>query len=120
MPPISGSRSPISSPAIGKQPLLLLERAGMHFRGMTVDGDGADAARRRDEGQMPPRLLLVDREIVVEGEQGGRDHALRDVILEAGHAELLFAAFYSSECRQNKGDGAAAVPRAYPWLGYFI
>jgi hypothetical protein len=41
---------------------------------MPVDGDRRDAARRRDLGEMPARLGLVDREIVVEGEQRRRDH----------------------------------------------
>ena len=64
---------------------LLIEGAGMDLGGMGVDRDRRDAVDPGDVTQMIAGRLLVDGEVVVEGEQRGRDHAGGHVVVEAGH-----------------------------------
>src|SRR5712691_9593148 len=56
---------------------------------MRVDGDGREALRRRDVAQVTAEALLVDREIVVERQQHGRDDAMGNEVGVTGHFRLL-------------------------------
>src|SRR5262249_36235448 len=67
----------------------LVEAAGGDLGRMRVDGDGGKALRRRDVAQMTAEALLVDREIVVERQQHGRDDAVGDELGVTGHCRLL-------------------------------
>ena len=73
----------------GEHAPLLIEAAGGDLGRMGVDGDGGEALHRGDVAQMAAEALLVDREIVVERQQHGRDDAVRDVVGMTGHLGLL-------------------------------
>ncbi|GAC1548582.1 MAG: hypothetical protein NVS2B5_02770 [Beijerinckiaceae bacterium] len=57
----------------------------MNFRGVAIDGDRGDAARRRNMRKVSARFFLVDGEIVMKGQQRRWDHARGAEILEAFH-----------------------------------
>ena len=64
---------------------LFVEGARRHFRGVGIDGDGADAGHGDDIAEVLAVGRLVDAEVVLEGQQAGRDHPLRPVVVEPGH-----------------------------------
>src|SRR6478736_233 len=53
---------------------------------MRVDGDRRQSFRRDDVAQVLPEIRLVDRQVVMERQDDGRDDAMRDVGLVAGHS----------------------------------
>jgi len=76
-PLTSGSRSPISSCAMASR--------------MGVDGDGGEPLDCRHVAQMAAETLLVDRKVIVEGQQHGRDDAVGEVAGVTGHSRLLIS-----------------------------
>jgi hypothetical protein len=68
-----------------EHPALLVECAGGDFRGVGVDGDGGNALGGRHVAQVTAEALLVDRKVIVERQQHGRDDAVRDVLGVTGH-----------------------------------
>src|SRR5262249_32671437 len=68
---------------------LLVEAAGGDLGRMRVDGDRGEALGRRDVAQVTAEALLVDREIVVERQQHGRDDAMGNEVGVTGHFRLL-------------------------------
>ena len=63
--------------------LLLVEGAGGDFGRMRVDGDGGQAFDRRHVAQVLAEVRLVDRQIVVERQQHGRNDAVRNIMSRA-------------------------------------
>ena len=55
---------------------------------MGIDGDGGKARGRRHVAQVLAEAFLVDREIVGERQQDGRDDAVRHIMGVAGHRKL--------------------------------
>ena len=80
-----GSRSPISSCGDIEHAPLLIEAAGGDLGRMRVDGDGGQPLDRRHVAQVAAEALLVDREIVVERQQHGRNDAVGNVMRVTGH-----------------------------------
>ena len=66
--------------------LLLVEGAGRHFGRMRVDGDGGQPFGRRHVAQVLAEVRLVDRQVVMERQDDGRDDAMRDVGFVTGHS----------------------------------
>ena len=66
------------------------------FRIRDVRGNVDTRLRKLDEQNLDAIILaeagLVDAEIALEGQQAGRDHAARDVVLEPGHRVFLHPA----------------------------
>ena len=56
---------------------------------MRVDGDRGKPFDRRDVAQVAAEALFVDREIVVERQQHGRNDAVGNVMRVTGHFCLL-------------------------------
>ena len=77
---------------------LLIDRAGMHFGGMAIDGQRRNTGDRGDIAQMLAIGGFVDREIGFERQQHRRDDALRQPILEARHRHRP-PAVGMAECR---------------------
>ena len=61
----------------GEYPALLVEGTGGDLRRMSVDRDGGEALDRRDILQVLAETLLVDRQVVVERQDDGRNDAMR-------------------------------------------
>ena len=88
MPLTIGSRPPISSLRDLEHAALLVEAAGGDLGRMGIDGDGREALGRRDVAQMLAEALLVDRQVVLERQQDGRNDAVRHIMGVAGHFRL--------------------------------
>ena len=88
MPLTIGSLAPISSCGDVEHALLLVERAGCHLGRVRVDGDGREALGRGHVAQVLAEARLVDRQVVVERQEDGRNDAVRDVALVAGHVAI--------------------------------
>ena len=68
---------------------------------MRVDGDGRQSLGRGHVAQVLAEARLVDRQVVEERQQYGRDHAMRDIVLVTGH-------FRSPWCSDVRTLGARA------------
>ena len=86
-------RDPVADLVHGQRQhaLLLLIAAGGCLGGMRVDRERADPGDRGDVAQMLAIAPLVDREIVVERQQAGRNHARGPEVVEAWHGAPLAA-----------------------------
>ncbi len=56
---------------------------------MRVDGNRRQPVDRGDVAQMRPEALLIDRKIVEERQQDGRNDAVRRILGVAGHVAAL-------------------------------
>ena len=65
---------------------LLIKGTRGDFRGMGVDRDRRHALYRRQVAQVRAIGDLVDREILIEGKQRGRDNAVRNVFAVTWHS----------------------------------
>src|SRR5215472_3194746 len=75
----------------GEHAPLLLETAGGDLGRMGVDGDGGEPLGCRHVAQMAAEALFVDRKVIVEGQQHGRDDAVGEVAGVTGHFRLLIS-----------------------------
>jgi len=69
----------------GEHAPLLLETAGGDLGRMRVDGDGGEPLGGRHVAQMAAEALFVDRKVIVEGQQHGRNDAVGEVAGVTGH-----------------------------------
>src|SRR5262249_34599760 len=69
----------------GEHAALLLEGQGGDLGGMRVNGDGRDPLGRCDVPQMRAEAPFIDRKVVVERQQHGRNDTMRDVAGVTGH-----------------------------------
>jgi hypothetical protein len=58
---------------------------------MGVDGDGGEPFGCRHVAQVAAEALLIDRKVIVEGQQHGRDDAVGQVAGVPGHFRLLIS-----------------------------
>src|SRR5215831_11602754 len=89
-PLTSGSRSAIAFCEMASA-RRCFETAGGDLGRMRVDGDGGEPFGGRHVAQMAAEALFVDRKVIVEGQQHGRNDAVGEVAGVTGHFRLLIS-----------------------------
>ena len=114
-------RQPLADLVLGdvEHAPLLVEAAGGDLGRMRVDGDGGDALGRRHVAQVRAEALLVDREILVERQQHGRDDAVRNIGGVTGHLSSPGFVLWADGVRLRRNRSGRIARRAHrsPALG---
>src|SRR5215475_4418353 len=92
---------------------LLLERAASDLGRVGIDRNRAKPVRRRDLAQMSAKASFVDRKVVREGQQYGRNDALGNEGRVVGHEGLLTAWPEQVAARTPAGEFSRSVSRPH-------